>query len=212
MTCRLWNVETRELERTFSEHEKQTPHHYPSMLFAATFSPDGTLLATADKTGRIVIRAIESGDVVAQLDAPKMYTWDPRARRHSIGGIRSVAFSADGRLLAAGGIGRIGNIDHLGGPARVEVFDWQSGERLHELEDNKHKGLVERIEFHPNGRLLFTAGGDHNGFITVYDLENGKIAFQEKAPMHVHGHVLDAEWNSLYGVGHGRIAHWSQEA
>lgn len=208
MTCRLWDADSGEPKATFREHPKQTPHHYPSMLFAVAFSADGKLLATADKAGRIVVRDVETAETAATLEAPRMYTWDPRARRHSIGGIRSLAFSADGTQLAAGGIGRIGNIDHLGGPARVEVFDWKTGKQLHELEDNKMKGLVERLEFHPDGRTLLTAGGDHNGFVTVYDLESGKVAFQEKAPMHIHGHVMDADWKTLYAVGHGRIAKW----
>ena len=43
--------------------------------------------------------------------------------------MRSVAFSADGRLLAIGGTGQIGNIDHLEALARIEVFDWQANQR-----------------------------------------------------------------------------------
>ena len=72
----------------------------------------------------------------------------------------SVAFSADSRLLAVGGIGTIGNIDHPGALARVEVFDWQKGERVHEFPGDTHKGLVERLIFHPRGEWLLAAGGD----------------------------------------------------
>ena len=210
MTCKLWDAQTGELQQTFSDHVPITEHGYPSMLYAVAISMDGKLLASADKQGYILVRNIESGETLATLHAPIMYTWDPRARRHSIGGIRSLAFSADGSQIAAGGIGTIGNIDHLGGNARVEVFDWKSAERLHELEDSKYKGLVERLEFHPNGKTLLTAGGDNGGFVTIYDLESKKIAHQEQAPMHVHGHVLD-EWKSLYTVGHGKIAAWTIE-
>lgn len=212
MVCRVWNAETGESILTLADHAPMTPNHYPSMLFAVAISADDRLLATADKAGHIIVRELESGKALAELDAPGMYTWDPKARRHSIGGIRSLAFSADGTQLAAGGIGKIGNIDHLGGPARVEVFDWENGMRLHELEDDKFKGLVERIAFHADGKTLLTAGGDHNGFVTIYDLESGKISFQEKAPMHVHGHSMDAEWKSLYMVGHGRIAQWTAKS
>ncbi|MEZ6130243.1 MAG: hypothetical protein R3C59_16280 [Planctomycetaceae bacterium] len=208
MTCKLWDAETGELRLSFSDHKPVTEHGYPSMLYAVAISADNRLLASADKPGFIIVREIESGDTLATLHAPIMYTWDPKARRHSIGGIRSLAFSPDGTQIAAGGIGTIGNIDHLGGNSRVEVFDWKSGERLHELEDSKYKGLVERLEFHPEGRMLLTAGGDNGGFVSIYDLETGKIAGQEQAPMHVHGHVLDG-WKSLYTVGYGRIAAWT---
>ena len=134
--------------------------------------------------------------------------WDSSQRRHSIGGIRSLAFSHDSKLLAAGGIGKIGNIDHLGGPSRVEVFEWQDGKRIHELEDGKYKGLIEQIAFHPSGDWFVCAGGDHNGFVTFYDTKTGKVIKQDKAPMHVHSFDVNEDFDKLYAVGHGRVAVW----
>ena len=150
---------TGELVFTLSDHNADTPHHYPSMLYTCGFSRDGNLLATADKVGHIVIWNVATGEKISDLEAPIMYTWDPRQRRHSIGGIRSVAFSNDQKLLAVGGIGTIGNIDHLGGPSRIEVFDWESRNRLHEISDDKYKGLVEQLAFSPDDSWFVSAGG-----------------------------------------------------
>ena len=44
-----------------------------------------------------------------------------------------IAFSPDSEKIVAGGIGHIGNIDHLDGPSRVEYFSWQKAEKLHEF-------------------------------------------------------------------------------
>ncbi|MDA1166278.1 MAG: hypothetical protein O3B13_24545 [Planctomycetota bacterium] len=208
MVGKLWDAESGQLIHTLQDHQLETPNHYPSMLYAVAFSPDGKWLATADKVGHIVIWEVASGKKAAQLEAPGMYTWDPRARRHSIGGVRSVAFSHDSQRLAAGGIGHIGNIDHLGGPSRVEVFDWQKGERIHEIEDTKLQGLVERLEFDPQGNWLVAAGGDNGGFVTFYRAETGKLIHQDKAPMHVHEFVMNDDSTGLFAVGHGRIAHY----
>lgn len=206
MLGKIWNAETGELQHTLVDHKAMTPHNFPSMLFAAAFSPNGEWVATGDKVGHIAVWEVATGKKIGEVEAPGLYTWDPRQRRHSIGGIRSLCFSPDSKLLAAGGIGHIGNIDHLDGPARVEVFEWQTGKRTQEINDKQVKGLVQQIAFDPEGKWLLGAGGDNGGFATFYNLENGQQIHSEKFPMHVHQFALNESSDTLYAVGHHRVA------
>ena len=202
MQTRLWNAETSEAIATWGDYELKTPHGYPSMLYTVAFSANGEMLATGDRTGKVIVRNASSGEIAATLETPVMYTWDPKARRHSIGGIRSLAFSNDSNLLAVGGMGKVGNIDHLDGASRIEVFDWKSGEQKLEIEDTKYKGLVEQIQFGPNDAWLVAAGGANNGFVSVYRVGDGKLLAQEKAPMHIHDFQLSEDGTKLRAVGY----------
>lgn len=210
MVCRLWNAQSGELVRELAGHDPVTPHHFPSMLYDCEFSPDGRYLATGDKIGKVVIWDVASGERAGDIEAPGLYTWDPVQRIHSIGGIRSLAFSPDGSLLAVGGIGAIGNIDHLDAPARIEVFDWRTGERKLELAA-KHKGLAERLSFSLDGASLLVAGGDHGGFLEQFQLSDGKSLFDAKAPMHIHDLAWTPSRDALVTVGHGKVAIWRQQ-
>jgi WD40 repeat protein len=202
MRTKLWDAATGECLATWGDYEAKTPHGFPSMLYAVTFSPDGKWLATGDRTGRVLVRDAATGQIAATIETPVMYTWDPTARRHSIGGIRSLAFSNDSTQLAVGGMGKVGNIDHLEGVSRIEVFTWQTGERRFEIEDTKHKGLVESLEFGPADAYLVSAGGDNTGFISVWNMADGKLLAQDKAPMHVHDFALNPDGRSLTAIGH----------
>jgi len=208
MVCKLWDAASGQLVRELKGHEAKTPTHYPSMLFCCAFSPDGKHLATADKTGRIVVWDVDSGKEVVRLDGSGMYTWDPRQRRHSIGGVRALAFSPDGEQLAAGGMGQVGNIDHLEGKARFELFDWRQGKQTAVVEDDKYKGLVEELRYSRDGKWLLAAGGAGDGFMLFHDLAAGKTAHQHKAPMHVHDVALGDDEQKLYAVGHGKLVVW----
>jgi WD40 repeat protein len=210
MVCRLWDVETGKLIRELSGHAEVTPTHFPSMLFACAISPDGRYVATGDKVGHITVWDLESGRTVAALEAPELYTWDPVQRRHSIGGIRSLAFSSDGTRLAAGGSGKISNIDHLDGKATIEVFDWQKGERICEFASDKFKGLVNYLGFHPQGNWLLAAGGtDRDGFLWFLDVAAKKAVAQLQTPMHVHALALNEQADTIYAAGHKKIAVFS---
>lgn len=202
MQTKLWDAATGECLATWGDYEVKTPHGFPSMLYAVTLSPDGKWIATGDRTGRVLIRDAATGQIAATLETPVMYTWDPKARRHSIGGIRSLAFSNNSQQLAVGGMGKVGNIDHLEGVSRIEVFNWQTNERRFEIEDGKYKGLVESLQFGPGDAYLIAAGGDQSGFVSAYHMQDGKLLAQEKAPMHVHDFELASDGRSLIAVGH----------
>lgn len=209
MRCRVWNVESGEQVADFSDHSAQTPHHYPSMLYALAVSHDGRRIATGDRVGHVAVWDADSFRKVTEVEVPVMYTWDPKRRRHSIGGIRSLAFSPDGRRLAVGGMGEVGNIDHLQGKSRVEIFELATGERLHTIEDGKKKGLVEGISWATGGQWLVAVGGDHKGFVTIYDAESGEMLQQADAGGHVHAIWHDASFRNILLAAHNSLSRWT---
>ncbi len=206
MICKVWEPASGKVLHELRGHKEKTPNHFPSMLFACAFSTDSKYLATGDKVGHIVVWEAATGKQVATVESPGMYTWDGRQRIHSIGGIRSLAFSPDGKYLAVGGIGRIGNVDHLDGPARIEVFDWQSGKATHLFDRTKFKGLVNRLAFHPQGDWLLAAGGAGDGFLVFLDLNQKKVIKDEKVRFHVHAVVTNENADTLYLAGHNGLA------
>lgn len=208
MVCRLWDAGNGSLVKELRGHKEMTPTHFASMLYACAWSPDGKYLATADKVAKIIVWEVATGKQVADMEAPIMYTWDPVQRIHSIGGIRSLAFSPDGTQLAVGGTGQIGNIDHLEAKARIEVFDWRGKKRLNEFVADKSQGIVNRLAFHPQGDWLVAGGGAGDGFLVFMDLKNKKITQQQKAPMHVHDLMLNETGEVLYAAGHHKLAHF----
>ena len=213
MVCRLWDAASGMLLRELRNgHQEMTPHHFQSMLYACAFSTDGQHVATGDKVGHIVVWETSTGKPVATLEAPGMYTWDPVQRRHSIGGIRALAFSPDSQMLAIGGVGKIANIDHLDGKARVEVFDWRKGTRTHEFPGDKFNGLVERLLFHPQGDWLLAAGGANDGFLLFFDLKSKKVLRQEKSPAHLFAAVLNESGDTIYAAGHHQVVVFEMKA
>ena len=213
MACKLWDAATGTLIRELKGHAELTPTHFNSMLHAVAFSPDGKLLATGDKVGHVAVWEAASGKPVGTVEAPTLYTWDKAQRNHSIGGVRSLAFSPDGKHLAVGGMGKVGNIDHLEGKARIEVFDWAAGGKpTLELQSDKFAGLVNALRYAPDGAWLLGAGGAAEGFFLFVDVAAKKLVKQEKVGMHVHDVALNAAADTITAAGHNRLAVYALQA
>ena len=81
------------------------------------------------------------------------------ALRH-VPSVQSVAFSADGSLLAAGNTG-----------TEVRVYETASGKKKATL--SGHAGSVFALKFSPDGKRLYTAGFE--GIIRVFDPVSGRL-------------------------------------
>ncbi len=136
-----------------------------------------------------------------------MYTWDPVQRIHSIGGIRGLAFSPDGKLLAVGGIGKIGNIDHLEGKARVEVFDWQKRQTHARVPaTTSTRAIVEQARLPPARRLARGSRRCRRRLAVLHRSEEKRVVKEEKVKMHVHAIALNETADTLFAAGHGALA------
>jgi WD40 repeat protein len=99
-------------------------------------------------------QAINAGD-----NKPTLRLWNPATGKelarleHKHGAVWSVAFSPDGKLLAAAGGGGVG------AQAEFKVWDVQTRTLRYSLEG--HATMVNGVAFSPDGTKLASAGYDH---------------------------------------------------
>ncbi len=120
----------------------------PTPVRAVAFSPDGGLVAAANRGGTASIWSIASGRLQHRL---------ARART----ALTDVEFSHDGRLLATAAIG---------GDARI--WNVSDGRVIHIL--NAHNGRVARVAFSPDDQWLITAGPTYGG---LWPTSTGRLLF-----------------------------------
>jgi WD40 repeat protein len=215
LVVKTWDAESGKLIRTFSGHAKQTPQGHATALYAVAVSPDGKFVAGGDRIGEVRVWENDTGKLAARFQVPVLYTYDPRQRKRSIGGIRSLAFSAEGNLLAIGGIGQVGNVDGLAGPATVEVWDWRKPAHRATGTAEGHKGILNGLIFHPEGWLIGVGGGGDNGFLAFWktdslpeDKKTDLAGRRIKTDGHLHRLALNAAATELYVAGHRKVEAW----
>jgi WD40 repeat protein/beta-lactamase regulating signal transducer with metallopeptidase domain len=129
-------------------------------LWSLAFAPAGKTVASAggewDKPGELVLWDAASGK--------------PRVRVREDKGLRWIAYSPDGKLLATA---TASSRDHT-----ARIRDAATGKVLRVLQ---HPEAINSVAFSPDSKLLVTAGLDRNAFL--WDLETGK----EKAVLSGHG-------------------------
>jgi WD40 repeat protein len=207
MAVRVWDVATGKLLRTLEGHQK--------VLTSLSFSHDAKLLASGSYDGTIRLWDVAAGKELRRLKkcqelafglsfapdgkvlasasiGPTVRLWDVttgeelhRPEGAHTGGVRSLSFSLDGRMLATAGVWGEGK-------DTVRLWNTASGKPLERLEhperaDSKafaiesveHPERANAVAFSSDGKTLASGG---KGTICIWDVTTGQPRRKLEAP------------------------------
>lgn len=154
----LWDVPTGRALRPVATGGSGDPE-------AFAFSADGSLLGVSTGDGAIEVWDLARGTAARRWPAPAAAEGNPPPLSYA-----SIAFSADGRTIAAGRA------------SGVDLWDLGSGRRLHALAwapstgtvspQTYRRNAVQPLAFSRDGR--FIAGGADDGTVSIWDTSNGQ--------------------------------------
>jgi WD40 repeat protein/serine/threonine protein kinase len=154
-TARIWDRLTGQTVATLTGHTAQ--------VFEITFHPGGEIVATGSEDGSVKLWEADTGQELTSLSL------DTELLEDGVGEqglwVDGVAFSPDGRLLAAGNF-----------QGTVKIWDVES------LEEVSSFQLLEftSLSFSPDGNQIATAYGFDSGTVSIWEISSGlEIATME---------------------------------
>jgi hypothetical protein len=148
---KLWNTANGQLAYELTGHDCH--------VYNVAFHPKEPTLVSADLKGAVKQWDLKTRQPVRELDAKLLYKYDPTFRA-DIGGIRCIDFSADGKLLACGGISEVTNAFAGVGKPLILLFDWESGKVKQPLRPKEaFQGTAWGVAFHRDEFVIGVGGG-----------------------------------------------------
>lgn len=168
---RLWDAATgKKLAEVQNSHDP----------FLVLFSPDGKLLATGDHAGVVKLWDVKTPGVIAakpvqELDAKKFAYLN---RLQDVGGVRSMAFTPDGKQLLAGGT-QPKNGGNVQGTPTVLTFDLATGKQAGAAMELGAYVYPTDIRFLNDGLCAITLSGNPGaGKVLLQKLGEAKPFFE----------------------------------
>ena len=160
MTIRLWDMRTGAHKKTLNGHQHR--------VYSVAFSPDGKTLASGSDDNTIRLWNVDTGETERILTGHAGEFEGIDNGPSSVEGVKSVAFSPDGKTLASGG-----------GDNVIHLWDMDTGKRKMTLVGHTH--WVFSLAFSPDGKTL--ASGSVDSDIRLWDPHTG----QHKKTLTGHG-------------------------
>lgn len=146
---RVWSMEDGSRQHELAGHG--------DAVFRVAFAPDSAALVSAGLHGTAKHWDFSGNRHVRDLDATALYT---EHRLQEVGGVRALAFSPDGSMLACGGT-EPANGGNVQGTPTILLFDWTSGQLKQKLVAGATSEVyVSDLRFHPDGFLMAALSGN----------------------------------------------------
>lgn len=193
----IWNVTTGEVVHRFDGHT--------DAVRTVAYSPDGKFVASGSMDGTARLWDVAAGKIRAVLTCPEVVELAKTLAHEAVKRkdfkyepthmVESVAFSPDGRVLAAtyGELAIPGKRDGVG---MVKLWDVATGKAIATF--SGHKGFISDVQYSPDGRRIATAGYD--GVIRVRNPDD----HSEIASLEGYGPIAFSPDGNRLAVGTGR--------
>jgi len=155
---RLWSTVDGKLVQELKGHARD--------VYSAAFHPDGTSLATGDYDGKILHWEIATGKLLRTIDAPGLITRNEEFLC-DVGGVRALAFDAQGGRLAASGLRDAKSNTFCPGAPAGFLYDWASGKEVSKahVKEGPIDGGMTSLRFMPDGVLVGSGEGAGAGAV-----------------------------------------------
>lgn len=184
---RLWPMVNGDVDSDPSHALALTPSltlaGHTARVTTVAFHPDGQLLASGARDGRICLWSLPQGQRQQVLDP-------------AYGMVIALAFSPDGKILAS---------THWDRTVRLWTLD--TGQLRHTLVGHTH--MIQAVAFHPNGRMLASSGSDQT--VRLWDMQTGHALATLRGHYYaLNAAALSPDNQLLAGVGYDQLVHlWS---
>ncbi|MDB5352057.1 MAG: hypothetical protein JWN86_3304 [Planctomycetota bacterium] len=191
---------------------QELPGH-PKVVYQVAFEAGGRYLVSADINGLIIQWDVLVRKEARRLDAAKLSKYDA-GQGVDYGGVRDMAFSADGSLLACSGLIEASNpLGAVSNPAMV-LIDWKAGKELR-LQRPKEdiKGVAWGVRSHPDGFFVAVSGGTTGGVLLFFKPDQINEFFKFAMPNTGRGLDLHPDGVRLATAHHdGHVRIWAMKA
>lgn len=173
------------------------------------FHPQTMKIVSGDLKGIVKVWDVVYGKHMQDFDASELHSYQ---RIQEVGGVRSMAFSLDGKSLFCGGT-RPKNGGNVQGVPLVMEFDFETGKRKRTIELGATSDVYANdLQMHPAGFLMATTSGNPGtGKLLFQHLEadkpfytNTKLANCHAVSLHPDGNRLVVTTTKRGSNGNGR--------
>jgi WD40 repeat protein len=143
-------------------------------VYSLEFHPNGKTLLSGDLLGVIHAWDLASGRSEATFDAGALHSYNT-GQQVDFGGVRGLAITPDGKLVAAGGLHKATNpLGAVHEPVAL-LFEGESHKNVRTLRaDDITRGTIWRLRFLADGTLLGAGGGGNGGFLLFWKADADK--------------------------------------
>ena len=143
-------------------------------VYSVEFHPDGKTLLSGDLLGSVRHWDLATGNLLGMYDAKPLHTYEG-GQQVDFGGVRGLAVTPDGKLVAAGGLHKATNPLGAVHEPIVLLFEGESRKKVKtQLADGIPGGVIWRLRFLADGTLMGGSGGTTGGILLFWKTDAEK--------------------------------------